>query len=185
MAEFDSTKGAFYLVAMIIGTMMLMMLLGMGTCTWLSVTGHPMPVCSDLKDFAKEIITMAFTAAIAFAGGRMSAPHPPPPRLPERDDGVRVMSVVPQHRRSKPVPKYQGKDVQVRDLKKEDAKFGSRFNEATPQVIVKHSDGREEVVAKDQLEGGDDQGQGAGAGQAKPGGQGGQGSQGGQGRQST
>jgi len=181
MAEFDSARGAFYLVAMIIGTMMLTMLLGMGTCTWLSVTGHPMPVCSDLKDFAKEIITMAFTAAIAFAGGRMSAPTLPPPRLPEREPDQRVSPVVPQHRRSKPVPKYQGKDVQVRDLKKEDAKFGSRFNEATPQVIVKHSDGREEVVAKDQLAGGDDQGQ------AKPGQGGSQGGQGGtgQGRQAT
>jgi len=86
VAQFDSAKGAFYLVAMIIATMMVMMLLGMGTCTYLSVTGHAMPVCGDLKDFAKEIITMAFTAAIAFAGGRMSAPSLPPPKLPDKDD---------------------------------------------------------------------------------------------------
>jgi len=83
MTEFDSAKGAFLLVAGIIGTMMLMMLLGMSTCTYLAVAGHPMPVCSDIKEFAKEIITMAFTAAIAFAGGRASAPKIEPPKLPE------------------------------------------------------------------------------------------------------
>jgi hypothetical protein len=67
----------------IICTMMMMVLLGMATCTYLAVAGNPMPVCSDLKEFAKEIITMAFTASIAFAGGRMSAPRPPdPPKLP-------------------------------------------------------------------------------------------------------
>jgi hypothetical protein len=82
VAEFDTTRGAFLLVAMIIATMMLLLLLGMGTCTFLAITGRAMPVCSDLKDFAKELITMSFTAAIAFAGGRMSAPRAPPPRLP-------------------------------------------------------------------------------------------------------
>jgi len=82
MADFDTTKGAFLLVAMIIATMMLVVLIGMGSCTYLAVTGHPLPVCTDLKEFAKEIITMAFTAAIAFAGGRMSAPYVPPPKLP-------------------------------------------------------------------------------------------------------
>jgi hypothetical protein len=46
-----------------------------------------MPVCQDLKEFGKEIITMAFTAAIAFAGGRLSAPFTPPPKLPEKDKG--------------------------------------------------------------------------------------------------
>lgn len=80
---FDSTKGAFLLVAMIIATMMLLLVLGMGTCTYLAIAGAPLPVCEDLKEFAKELITMSFTAAIAFAGGRMSAPHPPPPRLPD------------------------------------------------------------------------------------------------------
>jgi len=86
MREFDTIKGAFMLVAMIIATMMIILLLGMGTCTFLAVTGRAMPVCTDLKDFGKELITMAFTAAIAFAGGRMSAPYaPPPPKLPERD----------------------------------------------------------------------------------------------------
>jgi len=82
MAEFNSVRGAFFLVAIIICTMMLMVLLGMATCTYLAVVGNPMPVCSDLKEFAKEIITMAFTASIAFAGGRLSAPHHPPPKLP-------------------------------------------------------------------------------------------------------
>jgi hypothetical protein len=82
MAEFDSQKGAFLLVAMIIATMMLLMVMGMGTCVFLAVGGNPMPVCSDLEGFAKELITMAFTAAIAFAGGRMSAPAPPPLKLP-------------------------------------------------------------------------------------------------------
>jgi hypothetical protein len=84
MAEFDTQKGAFLLVAMIIATMMILLLLGMGTCTYLAVIGHAMPVCTDLKEFGKELLTMAFTAAIAFAGGRMSAPYaPPPPRLPK------------------------------------------------------------------------------------------------------
>ena len=86
MAEFDTTKGAFLLVAMIIGTMMLLLLMGMGTCTYLAVSGHAMPVCTDLEDFGKEMLTMAFTAAIAFAGGRMSAPYaPPPPKLPDKE----------------------------------------------------------------------------------------------------
>jgi hypothetical protein len=85
VAEFDTTKGAFLLVAMIIATMMLLLFLGMGTCTFLAITGRAMPVCTDLKDFAKELITMSFTAAIAFAGGRMSAPSaPPPPKLPDK-----------------------------------------------------------------------------------------------------
>jgi hypothetical protein len=86
VAEFDTTKGAFLLVAMIIATMMLILLMGMATCTYLAVTGSPMPVCASLEDFGKEILTMAFTAAIAFAGGRLSAPYvPPPPKLPEKD----------------------------------------------------------------------------------------------------
>jgi len=84
MTEFDGTKAAFLLVAGIIGTMMLIILMGMGTCTYLAITGSPMPVCVDLKDFGKELITMAFTAAIAFAGGRISAPKPPEPKLPEK-----------------------------------------------------------------------------------------------------
>jgi len=85
MAEFDTAKGAFYLVAMIIATMMVMMLLGMGTCTYLALIGNAMPVCADLKEFAQEIITMAFTAAIAFAGGRLSAPTPIQPKLPDKE----------------------------------------------------------------------------------------------------
>jgi hypothetical protein len=86
MTEFDTVKGAFLLIAMIIGTMMILLLLGMGTCTYLAVQGHAMPVCSDLKDFGKEMLTMAFTAAVAFAGGRMSAPYvPPPPKLPDKE----------------------------------------------------------------------------------------------------
>jgi hypothetical protein len=86
VAEFDTTKGAFLLVVMIIATMMILLLLGMGTCTYLAVNGHAMPVCTDLEDFGKEMLTMAFTAAIAFAGGRMSAPYvPPPPKLPDKE----------------------------------------------------------------------------------------------------
>jgi hypothetical protein len=86
VAEFDTVKGAFLLIAMIIGTMMILLLLGMSTCTYLAVTGRAMPVCSDLKDFGKEMLTMAFTAAVAFAGGRMSAPYvPPPPKLPDKE----------------------------------------------------------------------------------------------------
>jgi hypothetical protein len=83
MAEFDTTKGAFYLVAMIIATMMLLLLMGMGTCTYLAVTGSAMPVCENLENFGKEIITLAFTAAVAFAGGRLSSPVAPRPKLPK------------------------------------------------------------------------------------------------------
>jgi hypothetical protein len=82
--EFDSGRAAFFLVAMIIATMMVLMVMGMGTCVYLAVGGNPMPVCSDLEGFAKELITMAFTAAIAFAGGRMSAPNIDQPRLPPK-----------------------------------------------------------------------------------------------------
>ena len=57
--EFNSAKGAFFLVAGIIATMMVMLVLGMGTCTYLAIAGAPMPVCSDLKEFARELITMA------------------------------------------------------------------------------------------------------------------------------
>ena len=85
MAEFDGVRAAFLLVAGIIATMMLIILMGMATCTYLAVAGAPMPVCVDLKDFGKELITMAFTAAIAFAGGRISAPRPDPPKLPDKD----------------------------------------------------------------------------------------------------
>ena len=86
MAEFDTVKAAFLLIAMIIATMMILLLMGMGTCTYLAVTGHAMPVCSDLEGFGKEMLTMAFTAAVAFAGGRMSAPYAPPqPKLPDKE----------------------------------------------------------------------------------------------------
>lgn len=86
MAEFDTAKGAFLLVAMIIATMMVIILIGMLSCSYLAISGVPSPVCGpELKEFAKEIITMAFTAAIAFAGGRLSAPVVPPPKLPDKD----------------------------------------------------------------------------------------------------
>jgi hypothetical protein len=81
--------------------------------------------------------------------------------------------------------KYKGKDVSVRELKQDDVSFANRFDAAKPQVVIKHIDGREEVVAKDQIDNeGQDQGQ---TGQAKPGQGGSQGGQGGtgQGRQST
>ena len=84
MAEFDSTKAAFYLVALIIITMMLLLLMGMGTCVYLAVIGQAMPVCTNLEQFGKEILTMAFTAAVAFAGGRLSAPGTPRPKLPPK-----------------------------------------------------------------------------------------------------
>lgn len=84
MAEFDGIKAAFLLVAGIIGTMMLIILMGMATCTYLAVIGTPMPVCTDMKDFGKELITMAFTAAIAFTGGRMSSPKAEQPKLPDK-----------------------------------------------------------------------------------------------------
>lgn len=45
--------------------------------------------------------------------------------------------------------KVNGKTVTVvGDLTADDAKFGSKFDAAKPQVVVKYDDGRSEVVAK-------------------------------------
>lgn len=85
MAEFDTTKGAFLLVAGIIASMMFVVVMGISTCSYLAIMGAPLPVCGDLKEFAKELITMSFTAAIAFAGGRMSAPKPPELKIPDKE----------------------------------------------------------------------------------------------------
>jgi hypothetical protein len=87
MTEFDTVKGAFFLVSVVIGTMMLVVIVSISSCAYLSISGGSAGVCSGLQDFAKELITMSFTAAIAFAGGRMSAtPVVPPPKLPNKEE---------------------------------------------------------------------------------------------------
>jgi len=85
MAEFDSTKGAFLLVAGVIATMMAVVLVAVFSCAFLMMSGGAGGVCVAFQDFAKELIQMSFTAAIAFAGGRMSAPVATPPKLPEKE----------------------------------------------------------------------------------------------------
>jgi len=87
MAEFDTVKGAFLLVAIVISTMMFVVIVSILGCGYLLIIGGVSPACSpDLKDFMKELIQMSFTAAIAFAGGRLSAPSAPSPKLPDKEE---------------------------------------------------------------------------------------------------
>lgn len=86
MDEFNTTKGAFLLVTIVISTMMFVVIVSILSCAYLSVTGATSGVCVSMQDFAKELITMSFTAAIAFAGGRMSAPVVTPPKLPDKEE---------------------------------------------------------------------------------------------------
>lgn len=85
--EFDTAKGAFWLVAIVIATMMIVVLVSIASCAVVFLSGLATGVCVPLQDFAKELIQMSFTAAIAFAGGRLSAPQPTTPRLPEKTKG--------------------------------------------------------------------------------------------------
>lgn len=84
MREFDTVRGAFLLVAGVIGTMMLVVLIAISSCSYLMLVGGSAGICTSLQDFASRLIEMSFTAAIAFAGGRMSAPKPLEPRLPNK-----------------------------------------------------------------------------------------------------
>jgi len=85
MTEFDTVKGAFLLVAVVICTMMTVVLVAIFSCASLLFMGTGAPACEQLQPFIQEIIQMSFTAAIAFAGGRMSAPVAQSPKLPEKD----------------------------------------------------------------------------------------------------
>jgi len=88
MAEFDTTKGAFFLVAMVIATMMLIIVLSLSTCAVMIIIDPKVNpgVCESMREPIMQLFQMSFTAAIAFAGGRMSAttapPLIPPPKLP-------------------------------------------------------------------------------------------------------
>ena len=83
MSEFDTVKGAFLLVAIVISTMMAVVLISIFSCAYMLIAGTTSQVCVPMQDFVKEIITMSFTAAIAFAGGRLSAPQEEKPKLPK------------------------------------------------------------------------------------------------------
>jgi len=48
--------------------------------------------------------------------------------------------------------KYQGQDVQTRPLKRDDLKHGGQFDQNREKVIVVYNDGREVVVAKDDMD---------------------------------
>lgn len=86
MKEFDTSKGAFFLVALIIVTQMLVSLGITFFCAFgISDKIIPLGGCKDVSDRMMELFQMSFTAAIAFAGGRMSAPIGGP-RLPKDDE---------------------------------------------------------------------------------------------------
>lgn len=62
---FDTTKAAFYLVAMVIGVHCVVVLGGMVFCGF-----HPEAArCADLRGMLGELLTGALAAALAFAGG--------------------------------------------------------------------------------------------------------------------
>jgi len=88
MKEFDTLRASFLLVAMVIATLMVVVLLAFGSCSILLLTqSTALPVCSDeLREFIRELITMSFSAAIAFAAGRLSAPITPPPKFPDKEE---------------------------------------------------------------------------------------------------
>jgi hypothetical protein len=85
MSEFNTAKGAFLLVAVVVSTMMLVVIIAIFSCAYLMVTGSTGQVCVSMQEFVKELIQMSFTAAIAFAGGRLSAPSTPAPKLPDKE----------------------------------------------------------------------------------------------------
>lgn len=82
--EFDTAKGAFFLVAIIIVTQMLVSVTVTAFCViGISERVIQMGGCRDVSERMMELFQMSFTAAIAFAGGRMSAPPPRGPTLPD------------------------------------------------------------------------------------------------------
>jgi hypothetical protein len=86
MAEFNTQKGAFLLVTLVIGTQMLVIIGALVFCMT-GLLGHYIApdACKDIQKGVNELFQMAFTAAIAFAVGRMSAPSPPDIKLPPEE----------------------------------------------------------------------------------------------------
>ena len=87
MKEFDTQKGAFYLVAFVIATQMIIALVVTGGCVFGALDRIlPSGACKGVMEQMMELFQMCFTAAIAFAGGRYSAPQPPEIKLPEKEE---------------------------------------------------------------------------------------------------
>ena len=70
---------------------------------------------------------------------------------PELNKAERVAAAFPTS--GDTAMKYQGQDVQTRPLKRDDIKHGGQFDQNREKVIVVYNDGREVVVAKDEMEG--------------------------------
>jgi len=82
----DTAKGSFWLVAIIIGTQMFIAAgIAIGCLGGVLSGAVPIGTCKDVTQPVIEIFQMSFTAAIAFAGGRMTAPQTPLPKLPDKD----------------------------------------------------------------------------------------------------
>jgi len=87
MKEFDTQKGAFYLVAIVIMTQMAVVLVVVLGCVGgIVFKALPAGSCKDTMDPLIELFQMSFTAAIAFAGGRMTAPKATEIKLPEKEE---------------------------------------------------------------------------------------------------
>lgn len=87
MKEFDTAKGAFILVVVIIITQMIVSL----AVTFFCIFGVVEKIfevggCKDATERMMELFQMSFTAAIAFAGGRMSAPPPSQPKFSKEEN---------------------------------------------------------------------------------------------------
>lgn len=84
MSDFNIQKGAFYLVVLVISTQMLIVISVAFFCAGgILFFNLPVGACKDLHDDISNIFNMAFTAAIAFAGGRYSAPTTSDFKVPE------------------------------------------------------------------------------------------------------
>jgi hypothetical protein len=111
MKEFDTQKGAFLLVALVIATQMAIILVATAYCA-IGILEKALPAgsCREMHQNIVDLFQMSFTAAIAFAGGRMSAPPQPGPRLPpERtDEQPRVQDMAPTGRQVAPDKGHDG-----------------------------------------------------------------------------
>jgi hypothetical protein len=84
--EFDTAKGAFYLVAIIIVTQMVISLFAVAACMYGRLEQLiPVDGCKNISGPMMELFQMSFTSAIAFAGGGMSAPKPPRYEVPDKE----------------------------------------------------------------------------------------------------
>jgi len=87
MAHFYTQRGVFYLLALVIGVQMLIALIVVSGCVGGLLFGIlPMGVCEKVSNPLLDILNMCFTAVIAFAGGRMSAPVTPPKETKNEDN---------------------------------------------------------------------------------------------------